>query len=127
MKKDKFIVIHNEKQMYRLNEDLMNRQNCLENLELIKMVHETKLDLYDLIQKEKNLKVIKEHVLNIQECEFELQRLWKFDINANYHRFWETPGCKCPKMDNYDNLGSGFKIISPDCAYHYNTHKLLSR
>ena len=64
--------------------------------------------------------VIKSNNNTLQELEFEMQRVWKFEVNANYHTWWlEHAACTCPKMDNKDPMfyGAG-KIISSDCPIH---------
>ena len=56
----------------------------------------------------------------IEEIEFEMQRLWGFTQDANYHTHWmRIPGCACPKIDNTDPMyyGAG-KIISGGCPVH---------
>ena len=52
------------------------------------------------------------------ELEFELQTLWGFERNFNYHRFWERPHCKCPRIDNEERLGTGYFIINNYCPLH---------
>ena len=50
----------------------------------------------------------------------ELTKLWNFDINdtEKYYRFWETPKCSCPKLDNEDRYSVGDYIYSFDCIIH---------
>lgn len=54
----------------------------------------------------------------ITQIDFQLQKLWKFKIDSNYHRFWELPKCECPKMDNRDVYGTGHRYINPKCKIH---------
>ena len=50
--------------------------------------------------------------------EFELQRLWGFPQDKEFHRYWLNIGsCSCPKMDNMDRLGYG-RIINLGCPVH---------
>lgn len=111
-------IYHNDKPVYQLNSHLVTRQKVEKNVPAIKRAHETKLDIYDLIKQENNREKLKSHALDIQECEFELQRLWGFIEDAHYHRFWETPKCECPKLDNEDLYGHGRAIISLACPLH---------
>jgi hypothetical protein len=56
----------------------------------------------------------------VEEIEFKMQELWKFDKDARFHTHWlRIPGCTCPKMDNRDMAyyGRG-KIISGGCPIH---------
>lgn len=52
--------------------------------------------------------------------DYELQRLWGFNPDKNYHTWWfEEPHCRCPKLDNKDPayFGRG-RIIRKDCPIH---------
>lgn len=54
----------------------------------------------------------------VTELEFELQRLWGFPQDKEFHRYWLNIGsCSCPKMDNMDRLGYG-RIINLGCPVH---------
>lgn len=55
--------------------------------------------------------------------ETEQQVLWHFSTDENFKRFFDFPGCACPRMDNEDRLGTPYKIYSLDCPIHKNLHK----
>ena len=90
------------KDLYVLNKRLFGSQMCWENLEAIKDTHQFKMLLYSMIEDTNDPDEIKSLANDITECEFELQRLWKFTEDLKFHRFWEYPKCSCPKMDNED-------------------------
>ena len=48
-------------------------------------------------------KYAKMHSILWEENEYRLQSLWRFPRDPSYHRFWDLPWCKCPKMDNDDD------------------------
>jgi hypothetical protein len=50
--------------------------------------------------------------------EFMLQDVWKFERDIRFHKFWETPHCACPKLDNMDAWGTGYYIIENRCPIH---------
>lgn len=55
----------------------------------------------------------------IEDMEFTLQGLWKFDRSVNHHTHWiGIKGCTCPKMDNRDHWGTG-RITISDCPWHW--------
>lgn len=55
----------------------------------------------------------------IEDIEFTLQGLWRFDRNKDFHTHWiEIKGCTCPKMDNRDHWGTG-RIVISDCKWHW--------
>lgn len=47
-----------------------------------------------------------------------LQKLWKFDIDPNFYKFWNVPCCMCPDMDNNDNFPIGPYYVNLDCPIH---------
>lgn len=111
-------VFYNGKPIFLLNENLLTRQNCWKNLEAIKEAHELKLCIYALIIEESDTALLRSLVLDIEEIEFELQRLWKFREDYKFHRFWETPKCKCPKIDNEEAYPFGYYIRNLTCILH---------
>ena len=87
---------------YRLNENLVNRQKAWNNVEAIKETHWLKHVIYDMIRETDDAKLLKSLAQDLTEIEYELQGLWNFPYDANYHRFWEAPKCTCPVIDNQD-------------------------
>lgn len=57
-----------------------------------------------------------------KENEFELQSLWRFEINPAYHQDYLLHHCKCPTMDNHMEWKSlsGVRHVSKNCVYHGN-------
>ena len=54
----------------------------------------------------------------VTELEFELQRLWGFPQDEEFHRYWLSVGhCKCGTLDNLERLGYG-RIINLGCPVH---------
>ena len=58
-----------------------------------------------------------------RENEFALQEIWGFERNANYHRDFDIPYCTCPKLDNEDYLGTGYRVVTAGCIYHGSGEK----
>jgi hypothetical protein len=50
--------------------------------------------------------------------EFDLQDLWGFTPDKNYHMFWTMEGCTCPKMDNRDAWGTPYHVYNGSCPIH---------
>jgi len=44
--------------------------------------------------------------------------LWKFEVNVDYYKFWNVPGCRCSVLDNEDAYPSGYYTINLDCPLH---------
>ncbi len=60
-------------------------------------------------------------VAEIEKREFNLQRLWGFPQDRNYHRYWaHIKGCTCKlhQMDNADRWGTPYRVISQSCHWH---------
>jgi|SRR5947207_2576357 len=58
-------------------------------------------------------------VQTIEDMEFALQGIWRFDRSVNHHTHWiDIKGCTCPKMDNRDHWGTG-RITISDCKWHW--------
>lgn len=55
----------------------------------------------------------------IEDIEFTMQYFWKFGPNKNMHTWWYRNNvCLCPKMDNDDALGTGFRYHNSSCPLH---------
>jgi len=52
-----------------------------------------------------------------------LQTAWQFNRDVTMHRFWDLPGCSCPRMDNEDRRGTRYAVVNPDCPYHGSNAK----
>ena len=105
----------------RLSQRLITQKGLTqEYVDLIKMQHVRKLEIFDLMQVEISPKVLKELATKVTRIEFELQKLWGFPLDKNYHRFWEVPACICPAMDNYDRYPTGYYVINSSCPVHGN-------
>lgn len=53
----------------------------------------------------------------VTQIEYELQELWGFPLDFNYHRHWQHPGCTCPKLNNECRYPHG-AIVKQDCPLH---------
>ncbi|ATW58244.1 hypothetical protein CNR37_00037 [Pseudomonas phage ventosus] len=72
-----------------------------------------------LAQAKNNPEQYENPVQLIEDMEFTLQGLWKFDRSVNHHTHWiEIKGCTCPKMDNRDHWGTG-RITISNCPWHW--------
>ncbi len=58
-------------------------------------------------------------VERIEDIEFRMQYLWKFEKDPTRHRYWlDIKGCECPKIDNYERIGTPYRIIVTSCPWH---------
>lgn len=59
-------------------------------------------------------------VLELVKCmEYTMQSLWRFPLSSKHHihQFY-IEKCLCPKIDNWDRIGSGYFIYNKGCPYH---------
>jgi len=104
-----------------LNLNLINKQKINdEDVKLIHKLHIIKNCYLSFIESSNSKEDIRRFAKFITVIEFRLQNLWKFKEDINYHRFWNLPKCSCPKMDNMDDYGSGFRHINLNCIIHGN-------
>lgn len=105
-----------------LNYELLKKQKCTsQQIKNILDLAKTKRTYYKLMEMaflKKDVKELRHYARIITTIEYQLQFNWNFKKNKKYHRFWEAPGCQCPKIDNADNWPSGYYIISENCLIH---------
>lgn len=117
------VVEYKGKEMHLINKRLLDSQNCWENLEKIKALHVKRYELFDKLGKTKKLEKLQEIDLDLKNLEFELQDLWGFPRDVNFHKFWNRPKCLCPKIDNDDRYPTGYYIIAGKCPLHGTEEK----
>lgn len=111
--KSKFLPEH-------LNKNLIARNNVpyssqLQLCELYDKLEALLLSSKDELLTRADYDVISEQVT---ELEFELQRLWNFPQDKEFHKYWLSVGhCSCPPLDNLERLGYG-RIINLNCPIH---------
>lgn len=108
-----------------LNQHLIERQGLAQcEVEEIKHLHEIKDTLFDNIRDlnpniPEELEMIRHAAVELRDIEFAMQRAWRFDENADFHSHWlYIPHCRCPKMDNRDNFGTGLRWTTGGCPVH---------
>jgi len=104
-----------------LETNLVPEENILQMpkyYDKIKNLFEQAYKIYEKYSKQIPEKEAIEIAKQLDECEKELQKLWKFEPNEAYYRHWiKLPGCTCPKIDNKENYGIK-RIIDCSCPYH---------
>lgn len=102
-----------------LNERLAVQQKVSDDaLSAIILSHQLRWMLFETAKKITDPTKLKLLANVFTALEFEQQKLWNFPQDKNFHRFFDFPGCKCPKLDNADALGTSYKIHSQDCPIH---------
>jgi hypothetical protein len=108
----------NKPEQFILNSDFMDRQNAWKNLEELKEAYWFKLMFYSMMEDSNDIAEMRSLVEDLTELEFYIQELFNFPKDQKFHRFWETPRCKCPELDNQDAWPSGIYRINTLCPLH---------
>jgi hypothetical protein len=118
---DKYTVTdQNGNVITQLNHRLAEKQKITDDkLEALKLSHQLRWILFEAAKKVLDEPLKLKMLANVFDAlETEQQKLWNFEVNLNYHYFFSFPGCKCPKLDNQDRLGTSHRIISQGCPIH---------
>ena len=102
-----------------LNSSLLKKQGIdVVDVFKIERLHEIRKIVVDIIDNIDDVEKIRYFAKIITQIDFQLQKLWKFPLNINYHRWFELSKCSCPKYDNVEYIGTGYRIINPSCILH---------
>lgn len=105
-----------------LNPALIKQQGLIEEeVDLVVDIHVRLEQLFaemkatPVSEKEKLRKMAQE----VTEIDFSLQVAWKFPRNERFHSWWfRAPHCICPKLDNWDRVGTKQKVVNLSCPVH---------
>lgn len=102
-----------------LNPTLLREQDLSpSHIEALETSHRIRQILFDLAAHSGNKVELKILGWLFDELEFCQQEIWGFDQDARHHRFFDLPGCTCPKSDNEDRLGHRQAIYDKSCPVH---------
>ena len=110
--KDKYLVKYKELRD-RVEKDRMSSKK---NLTKLKGCLLEKLKIYDTIENSDDN--LSQYYKKLTDIEYNMQLLYDEDEEISYHRFWETPKCTCPKIDNLENYPSETPIFDENCLIH---------
>lgn len=118
MEADEFVVIFEGKPRMRINENLVKHQGVQDRVQEIKNLHLKRLELEKEMQKSDDPDFLSVSDDAYTEIEFQLQDAWGFGRDITYHKFWERPKCKCPKLDNNEFYPIKYTYVSGGCPLH---------
>lgn len=102
-----------------LNEALIKRNNVApEKVEKIKKLHLKKWEIFEEMENETSPELLKSYSKLVETIEYELQGLWGFPKNKNFHAWYMVPHCKCPKTDNQERTGTPYQVFNQHCIIH---------
>jgi hypothetical protein len=117
----KYEVHYDGKIVHYINPNLAQQQELTDlQIDQLKDLHIIRMQLYERIDYflEADPNHIPALLIEYTSGEYEMQRLWGFPEDSNYHRFWDIPACACPKMDNNERVGTEYTVISGGCPLH---------
>ena len=101
---------------------LLDKQDAWDNLDIIKKLHEERLRIEEQMSEIDPWMDLPDEVRRLRDSwtdnQFKLQEAWGFLKDKKFHKFWEVPGCTCPKMDNSDRYPTGSYYYNVDCPIH---------
>jgi len=112
--KDKYLVKYKELRD-RVEKDRISNKK---NLPKLKNCLKEKLKIYDVI--ENSDECLYQYYKKLTDIEYNMQILYGEKEDISYHRFWETPKCTCPKIDNLEIYPSNKPIFDKNCPIHKN-------
>jgi len=103
----------------RLNKILVDRNKLSdENVADIERLHRIKHYIFEYMENTDDSEKLKKLANLVELVEYKLQSTWKFNVDKNYHRWFEIPKCTCPKMDNAEYIGTNYKVFNRNCKIH---------
>jgi hypothetical protein len=115
---DQCSVRYNGEVVSYVNPKVLDKQNAWDRLDLIKELHLQRHQFRDEMSQTTNVETIQFYYDLLMEIESDLQRIWGFDRNPNYIKFWNMPHCTCPRYDNEDNYPHGPYVYNLECIVH---------
>lgn len=118
---ENFLVSYPGREVVYLNPSLCKKQKLTqEALNELKNLHYIVQEVLQAMENTDEPLLLK--VLNTewQSLQFQLQKAWGFELNANFHHWYTVPKCRCPKLDNAERWGTKYGIVSGNCPIHGN-------
>lgn len=103
-----------------LNKDLVKFQGLTsDEVSALKLSHQTKYMLFEAAKKTSEPLKLKFIAAIVEQIEFEQQKLWHFEPDRTFHKWFEIPGCTCPKSVNSMNVGQiKPRFLDKKCPIH---------
>lgn len=112
--KDKYLVKY-EDLRDRVEKDRVSNKK---NLTKLKNCLKEKLKIYDIIEKSESNDNLQQYYKKLTDIEYNMQLLYDEEEDITFHRFWETPKCTCPKIDNLELYPTDKPIFDDNCPIH---------
>ena len=103
-----------------LNQELIKKQGLdPERVKRLQELHAYRKQVFADMELETDPAALRAFAVRVESIEFQLQEAWGFVQDAQKHSWWfQVPHCQCPKIDNWERVGTGQRIINGDCPVH---------
>lgn len=116
---ESFIVRVPGREEFFINPNLCKKQNITqEGLDELKATHILVQKTLEAMENTDDPHTLKMLNAAWKDHQFKLQKVWGFDMNADFHHWYTVPKCRCPKVDNAERWGTKYGIISGNCPIH---------
>lgn len=118
---DEQLTVRYQDHSVTLNRFLIKKRN-ISNISVwkIMVLHRQQLEIEVAMEKMPvtAVNLLQSLMDEITEINFELQDLWGFQRNADFHKTHYLPHCTCPKIDNDVMVGTPQRYIAEGCPLH---------
>ncbi len=115
---DDVLKVHREMKRRNLDEHVQRAKLTKKDFKKIQTLHKKRRWIVGIMKRSSKASTLRYWYERWTQNEFDLQEAWKFDKNENFHASWNLPKCTCPKMDNDENYGTKYRIITQGCPVH---------
>ena len=112
------LKIEHPRKTYYLNPRLVKARKVWDKVPQLILLHKHKLDMFDLMDKEDDIKDLRCLARIVTGIEYKLQGLWGFPRDEKYHEWYLVPRCTCPVLDNMDSRGTNYTVVDVQCLIH---------
>lgn len=112
------LIVCFEDMQTHISPEFLDRTNAAKNLHKLKDAYFMKYMIYKMIKQTRSIKKMKVLAEDLNIIELYIQELFNFKPSKAHIRFWETPKCTCPKLDNIDRWPTGLYVTAQDCPLH---------
>jgi len=102
-----------------LNSKLIKNETHFKELEIVYIKMFKIFEQMKLNKNSSNMDLLYKMTIDLENVEYEMQELFGFTKNRDYHRYWHQNGvCTCPYLDNIENYGTPYRLTVSDCILH---------
>ena len=124
MQNEDFVFMDNTGHIVELNYILAEEQSLSDHdMNCIIEEHLKRVKIFKQMEETDDKKTLRALAKKVEQIEYQLQELWRFEPNNLYHTWWhQVPKCKCAGPRSGYNIAKHevtvFRKIADDCIIH---------